>query len=773
MDYAGLDFFSNLLMALTVCLGAVSVDAAVRCFEKKRERRQRISAYFRGEIRLHAAMEETDGLSGEETQELNRISGIRTTEALISLFLFVLVSAVPCHAHGLPGGAEHSSGRNPEGDPAVQEVPSASLAFQEQNGNIRIEEGIACFSAPQDALLTVSCGNDAFDEHAAAAALAVTAAGCDGNEIRDAWSMDAWQETGSANSRQVLLHFTEDALYTVRFSYTDAAGQTCQTVDTGEPGMPLIFLVDTKKPEGNLRVACYGEDHHAEPDVITFSDLSGEPADLTDLSERNESRLSGQVCTGRKIEITGSSADQGGTCAIMIRWDEAASGESGAGGFLSENELRSCTDWRPLGGGIMLGGNFRKVIYARIQDRAGNETYIRTPVLESEAEEIKETGAADSRSDASAASRRAAEQTADRKTDAAESPDETEEADRSIPADARGTSGGQARRYVMSAETAKMNRSYVMDPCDAVMTVTGDKKLVSHQAVLYRNGDERTLEPGKDYELTEEDDSAGRKFTYTVYRKCFAEDGVYRLIFTDIDEDGRAFSNDDDIDTTLNFGTDTAAPVLEIHGLKENGVYTDSVKTVTVRADDNMKLSAVRIYLDSDDKPAAEWNEKEAEKVLADGGDFSIRIPGTEETAHSLRAEAYDVAGGKTEACVETFFVKESGLHHFLGSGQWKFLLALLAAAAAVIAVAVRRSGRPDGGEQKEESGNQRGKKTAYRGSRTQRTEEKEEMKKETKRETKGERGQKQGRRNKIRESRSRDRCGIVCEIQKRLCSKE
>lgn len=52
-------------------------------------------------------------------------------------------------------------------------------------------------------------------------------------------------------------------------------------------------------------------------------------------------------------------------------------------------------------------------------------------------------------------------------------------------------------------------------------------------------------------------------------------------------------------------------------------------------------------------------------------------------------------------------------------------------------------------------------------------TEEKEEMKKETKRETKGERGQKQGRRNKIRESRSRDRCGIVCEIQKRLCSKE
>lgn len=132
---------------------------------------------------------------------------------------------------------------------------------------------------------------------------------------------------------------------------------------------------------------------------------------------------------------------------------------------------------------------------------------------------------------------------------------------------------------------------------DLVVFEVNADVLISHTVTL--NGVE--LVEGTDYTVTSDGNNLSwMKYTYTVNKAKFAEEGEYVLVVSSKDKAGNdAFS--DVKDATVSFVVDRTAPVITVSGMANNGRYQTDKQIVTlIPTDDGGALSSIVVRMVDD-----------------------------------------------------------------------------------------------------------------------------------------------------------------------------
>ena len=169
--------------------------------------------------------------------------------------------------------------------------------------------------------------------------------------LADIHNSGLWNRNGNANTFH-LNTFSEDANYSVAFTYTDLAGNEAVVYT------PHYFTVDKTAPAGSLTTDTKGSSE-------TFTSFFDRLRYLFD--DKNS------------IGVTGAANDD--TAGIAsVRYMIYDPGENARNTFsgLTISQLNSMTGWADWNGSINIEPDKAAFVYLRIEDRAGNISYINT-----------------------------------------------------------------------------------------------------------------------------------------------------------------------------------------------------------------------------------------------------------------------------------------------------------------------------------------------------------------------------------------------------------
>ena len=199
--------------------------------------------------------------------------------------------------------------------------------------------------------------------------------------------------------------------------------------------------------------------------------------------------------------------------------------------------------------------------------------------------------------------------------------------------------------YTFSKETAaNLDRFFLQKGEDFVIFETNVDTLLITGITIALNGNTRTLERGKDYQVEEVDEDKGWKvYRYTIFAQNFEEDGVYEIQINSMDAAGND-QNNQLKDAPITFAIDTTNPSVVITGIKDNGRYTSASVPYTVTVSDNLAMSSVAVYVDGE--LVAEFD---AEEIKEAGGKLAMTLDAADDF-QTVTAVAYDAAGNKTES---------------------------------------------------------------------------------------------------------------------------
>lgn len=213
--------------------------------------------------------------------------------------------------------------------------------------------------------------------------------------------------------------------------------------------------------------------------------------------------------------------------------------------------------------------------------------------------------------------------------------------------------------YAVSEAAEKLNGTYVQKPIDVVVTETNTNELKNIKITLFKNNETIVLTEGTDYKI---DVNGGNgnwyHYTYTVFAKNFADDGVYRLTFHSEDAAGNVAENTlDTKDTEISFGVDATKPNIVVANLENGVTYALENMTVNMSISDNLLLSSITVYLDDYNTPYKTWTTEEIESIIAENGEFTFDIAGDSTSAHKVKIVSVDAAGNEQVKEITDFFV--------------------------------------------------------------------------------------------------------------------
>ena len=213
--------------------------------------------------------------------------------------------------------------------------------------------------------------------------------------------------------------------------------------------------------------------------------------------------------------------------------------------------------------------------------------------------------------------------------------------------------------YAISEAAEKLNGTYVQKPVDVVVTETNANELKNIKITLFKNNETIVLTEGTDYKI---DVTGGNgnwyHYTYTVFAKNFADDGVYRLTFHSEDAAGNVAENTlDTKDTEISFGVDATKPNIVVANLENGVTYALENMTVNMSISDNLLLSSITVYLDDYNTPYKTWTTEEIESIIAGNGEFTFDIAGDSTSAHKVKIVSVDAAGNEQVKEITDFFV--------------------------------------------------------------------------------------------------------------------
>ena len=213
--------------------------------------------------------------------------------------------------------------------------------------------------------------------------------------------------------------------------------------------------------------------------------------------------------------------------------------------------------------------------------------------------------------------------------------------------------------YALSDAAKGLNEKYVKTPIDVVITETNTDALSNIKFTLFKNDKTLSLKENDDYKV---EVSGGNGqwycYTYTVFAKNFADDGVYRLTVHSEDAAGNVAENTlDTKNTNIQFGVDSTNPTITVTNLDNGITYALENMTVKMSLNDNLLLNEIKVYLDDYSKVYKTWNADEIAEVLSSNSEFTFDVSGDSTKAHKVKVVCIDAAGNESEKEITNFYV--------------------------------------------------------------------------------------------------------------------
>ena len=226
--------------------------------------------------------------------------------------------------------------------------PTISVKFD--NNDLKFAENErGYFNANRTATVTITDRFSTFDANAATDGIKISGKGIDGNEISlDKTKMiSKWDTNGDTHTAYV--KFDEDANYDWSVSYQNKAGKSAEKVDVSEQKTPYKFTVDTKSPSLKLKI-----------------------------NEKNIwSKLLQTITFGiwsqSDVEVTANAKDDISPIKSVSYFKyngDTALGDKELDKLYNEGEFKEYNN------SITVSPGEQAVIYGRVEDYAGNYTYV-------------------------------------------------------------------------------------------------------------------------------------------------------------------------------------------------------------------------------------------------------------------------------------------------------------------------------------------------------------------------------------------------------------
>lgn len=226
--------------------------------------------------------------------------------------------------------------------------------------------------------------------------------------------------------------------------------------------------------------------------------------------------------------------------------------------------------------------------------------------------------------------------------------------------------------YLLSEETRELNGRYVKEPVDIRVREINVDPLTLSKVTLFRNEEADVLQEGMDYQSVQPADGGSWYVRdYMIPRNHFVSDGLYGVNVHSEDRAGNISDNTQEMkDADIHFGIDKTSPELFVLNVEDGGTYTADLVEAVLRADDNLKLEQLTVYMDG--QTAADWDSRNIKKTIAQSGDFMIPVHGTSDRPHILKAVAVDAAGNQKSIQVSDFVVTTNPLIRLFRSRAFK-----------------------------------------------------------------------------------------------------
>lgn len=231
-------------------------------------------------------------------------------------------------------------------------LPEIEVSFDNNNYS-KISDGAGYYRGRRMATIVITERSSGFDAEEATKGIAITAKDLAGRdvELTGMRMIGEWRHEEGASldkaTHTINVSFAADANYTFDIGYTDNAGNSNKAVLYGESQTPNRFTIDNTKPAGIVTIKEKGTWSRL-PEVITFG-----------------------LWSGNTLWVDGSSADDTSPMETVLYYKTSDTNVK------TEKELDSITDWRKFSP-LEISVNERAVIYLKLQDYAGNVTYIST-----------------------------------------------------------------------------------------------------------------------------------------------------------------------------------------------------------------------------------------------------------------------------------------------------------------------------------------------------------------------------------------------------------
>ncbi len=211
--------------------------------------------------------------------------------------------------------------------------------------------------------------------------------------------------------------------------------------------------------------------------------------------------------------------------------------------------------------------------------------------------------------------------------------------------------------YVLEDSAKRLNGTYMMNPEDFIISEINANKLKDIIITLYKNDQTIILTEDKDYKIDiKGGDGSWYKYTYTIFKENFKDDGIYRIEIESKDQAGNTAVNTlDTKDMHISFAVDSTPPNIIVANLSDNETYAVDNLFVSLSANDNLKLASLEVYLNGNEH--ARWSGEELEKVINKGGNFEFEISGDSTKAHTIKIVATDQAGHEATKEIKNFYV--------------------------------------------------------------------------------------------------------------------
>lgn len=143
-----------------------------------------------------------------------------------------------------------------------------------------------------------------------------------------------------------------------------------------------------------------------------------------------------------------------------------------------------------------------------------------------------------------------------------------------------------------------IEKGFTNNPQDIVIEEVNVDTLEFIEISYSKDGKIVKLTEGKDYKVEAEGgEGQWKKYTYTIFAKCFNEEGEYSINISSTDR-AENISNNKVQSVNVDFVVDMTAPIMAVSNLENRGRYKENRHEYTLNVKDNTMLATVQIYLD-------------------------------------------------------------------------------------------------------------------------------------------------------------------------------